>query len=157
MHFVFCTILCIYTACRHKQSIASRLVGLCAAILLWGSLHATCLLLLQRDLPYQLDNDLKTVGTTNLSDAIDTEKQYFGAHYRSVTEPDGSHRLIGFNFTEEAQNGVVNFWEFDDKFKRLSKEQVKLPVSGCCMPHTADYISQPLLCMCVYTTPQPLW
>lgn len=109
------------------------MVGLCAAALLWSSsLHATCLLLLlllQRDLPYQLDNDLKTVGTTNLSNAIDTEKQYFGAHYRSVTEPDGSHRLVGFNFTEEAQSGVVNFWEFDDKFKRLSKEQVKLPVS----------------------------
>lgn len=98
-------------------------------------LHESCLLL-QRDLPYQLDNDLKTRGTTTLGNAIDTEKQFFGAHYRSVTEPDGSHRLVGFNFTEEAQNGVVNFWEFDDKFKRLSKEQVKLPVSGCCILNT---------------------
>lgn len=94
------------------------------------------MLLLQRDLPYQLDNDLKTVGTTTLGNAIDTEKQFFGAHYRSVTESDGSHRLIGFNFTEEAQGGVVNFWEFDDNFKRLSKEEVKLPVSGCCMPQS---------------------
>lgn len=91
--------------------------------------HACCL---QRDLPYQLDNDLKTRGTTTLGNAIDTEKQFFGAHYRTVTEPDGSHRLVGFNFSEEAQGGVVNFWEFDDKFKRLSKEQVKLPVSDSC-------------------------
>ena len=94
----------------------------------------TCLLLLlQRDLPYQLDSDLKTMGTTTLSNAIDTDKQFFGAHYRTVTDSDGSRRLVGFNFTEEAQGGVVHFWEFDDKFNRLSKAQVKLPVRGRCM------------------------
>lgn len=87
-------------------------------------------LLLQRDLPYQLDNDLKTLGTTTLDGAIDTDKQFFGAHYRAVTEADGSQRLVGFNFAEEAQGGVVHFWEFDENFNRLTKEQVKLPVSA---------------------------
>lgn len=129
-----CSLLCIHAACMPKQVSNHLCSGPCAVrSLRHSSLHVTCLLLLQRDLPYQLDNDLKTVGTTNLSDAIDTEKQYFGAHYRSVTESDGSRRLVGFNFTEEAQDGVVNFWEFDDKFKRLSKEIVKLPVRECCM------------------------
>lgn len=52
-----------------------------------GSYTTSCnsALLVQRDLPYQLDNDLKTIGTTNLNGAVDTDKQYFGAHYRAVS------------------------------------------------------------------------
>ena len=86
--------------------------------------------MLQSDLPYQLDNDLKTVGRTNLDGAIDTDKQRFGAHSRTVTQAAGSRRLVGFNFTEGAQGGTVHFWEFDDKFSSISKTQHKLPVSG---------------------------
>ena len=85
--------------------------------------------MLQRDLPYQLDHNLKTLGTTNIDGAIDTDKQYFGAHYRAISEADGSKRLVGFNFTEEAQDGVVHFWEFDDQFHKISKVQHKMPVS----------------------------
>jgi len=94
--------------------------------------YLTCYLL-QRDLPYELDHDLKTLGTTTLGGAVDTEKQFFGAHYRVVSEPDTSKRLIGFNFVEETTlsggNGVVHFWEFDESFKRLHKTQHKMPVS----------------------------
>lgn len=96
--------------------------------------------LLQRDLPYQLDNDLKTLGKTTLGGAVDTEKQFFGAHYRVVSEPDASKRLIGFNFVEETTlsggNGVVHFWEFDESFKRLHKTQHKMPVSLPLHPYT---------------------
>lgn len=88
--------------------------------------------LLQRDLPYALDHDLKTLGKTNLGGAVDTEKQFFGAHFRVVSEPDESKRLVGFNFVEETTlgggNGVVHFWEFDEAFKRLHKTQHKMPV-----------------------------
>lgn len=88
---------------------------------------------MQRDLPYQLDNDLKTQGKTTLGGAVDTEKQYFGAHYRVTTEPDNSQRLVGFNFLEDVSlggsNGVVHFWEFDEKFKQLHKIQHTMPVS----------------------------
>ncbi len=88
---------------------------------------------MQRDLPYELDNDLRTLGKTTLGGAVDTEKQFFGAHYRIVSEPDASKRLIGFNFVEETTlsggNGVVHFWEFDESFNRLHKTQHKMPVS----------------------------
>ena len=86
----------------------------------------------QRDLPYELDSDLKTQGRTTLGGAVDTEKQYFGAHFRITTEPDETKRLIGFNFLEETTlgggNGVVHFWEFDEQFKQLHKIQHKMPV-----------------------------
>ena len=91
-------------------------------------------------MPYQLDNDLKTLGKTTLGGAVDTEKQFFGAHYRVVLEPDASKRLIGFNFVEETTlsggNGVVHFWEFDEVFKRLHKTQHKMPVCLPSDPHT---------------------
>ena len=84
-------------------------------------------------MPYELDNDLKTIGRTNLKGAVDTEKQFFGAHFRIISEPDESQRLVGFNFVEEAGlgggAGVVHFWEFDDTFNRLHKTQHKMPVS----------------------------
>lgn len=92
--------------------------------------------MLQRDLPYQLDNNLKTLGKTTLGGAVDTEKQFFGAHFRITTEPDESRRLVGFNFLEETTlgggNGIVHFWEFDESFKQLHKTQHKMPVSGPC-------------------------
>lgn len=92
----------------------------------WGN---KLLALYESDLPYQLDNDLKTIGTTTLNGAIDTDKQRFGAHYRIVTEADGSRRLIGFNFQEQslAQSGVVTMWEFDDQFNSISKTQHTMP------------------------------
>ncbi|DBB06748.1 hypothetical protein WJX82_009214 [Trebouxia sp. C0006] len=97
-------------------------------VLNWGG---KLLALYERDLPYELDNDLKTLGKTTLGGAVDTEKQFFGAHYRVVSEPDASKRLIGFNFVEETTlsggNGVVHFWEFDESFKRLHKTQHKMP------------------------------
>ena len=99
---------------------------------LWAllPLRETLLLLLQSDLPYQLDGDLKTIGTTTINKAIDTEKQRFGAHYRTVTEADGSRRLVAFNFEEQSKDGFVHFFEFDEGFNRVSKVQHKLPVSA---------------------------
>lgn len=83
-------------------------------------------------MPYQLDSDLKTIGKTTLGGAVDTEKQYFGAHFRIVSEPDQSKTLVGFNFLEETTlgggNGVVHFWEFDEQFKQLHKTQHRMPV-----------------------------
>lgn len=94
--------------------------------------------MLQSDLPYQLDHDLKTHGQTKLNGAIDTDKQRFGAHYRIITEADGSRRLIGFNFQEQAQSGDVTIWEFDDSFNSISKIKHTMPVSGLCTFHIHD-------------------
>lgn len=87
--------------------------------------------MLQSDLPYQLDQDLKTHGQTTLNGVIGPDTKRFGAHYRIVPEADGSHRLVAFNFQESIQNGSgnVTIWEFDDSFNTISKTQHTMPVS----------------------------
>ena len=81
------------------------------------------MLCLQRDLPYELDNRLHTLGTTDLGGSIDTPKKFFGAHHRIVAAgPDGrSRRLIGFNFAEEPTGGLLHFFEYDEEFRLLHK------------------------------------
>ena len=51
---------------------------------------------LQSDLPYESDNDLKTNGITTLDGAIAIDKLRLGGHYHIVTEADGSRRLVAF-------------------------------------------------------------
>ena len=45
-----------------------------------GRMHHLCAgLLVQRDLPYELDATLRTLGTTTLDGSINTPKAFFGA------------------------------------------------------------------------------
>ncbi len=75
----------------------------------------------QRDLPYELDTTLRTLGTTDLGGSINTPKKFFGAHHRIVPGLDGGRRLVGFNFSEEPSGGLLNFFEYDEQFRLLYK------------------------------------
>lgn len=75
----------------------------------------------QRDLPYELDATLRTLGTTDLGGSINTPKKFFGAHHRIVPGLDGGRRLVGFNFSEEPSGGLLNFFEYDEQFRLLYK------------------------------------
>ena len=44
-----------------------------------------------------------------------------GAHHRILTQPDGSRRLVGFNFSEEPSGGLLHFFEYDEQFRLLHK------------------------------------
>lgn len=46
---------------------------------------------------------------------------FFGAHHRIVAAPGGGRRLVGFNFSEEAAGGLLNFFEYDERFSLLHK------------------------------------
>lgn len=83
---------------------------------------------MQRDLPYEMTADLRTVGQTDLDGSIDTEKKFFGAHYRIKPESDGARRLIGFNFSEAGSDASLCFWEYDEDFKQIEKTVCKIPV-----------------------------
>lgn len=84
----------------------------------------------QRDLPYELTSALETVGQTDFNGTIDSEKKFFGAHYRIMKEADGSDRLIGFNFAEQANSALVNVWEYDADFNMLHKTTREIKVSS---------------------------
>lgn len=47
--------------------------------------------------------------------------QFFGAHYRMVSQPDGSKRLIAFSAAEEGHDAMITLWEYDSDFKCLHK------------------------------------
>ncbi|CAL8462447.1 g1980 [Coccomyxa elongata] len=88
------------------------------SVLHWGG---KLLALYERDLPYELDTTLRTLGTTDLGGSINTPKKFFGAHHRIVPGPDGGRRLVGFNFSEEPSGGLLNFFEYDEQFRLLYK------------------------------------
>ena len=94
----------------------------------------------QRDLPYELDATLRTLGTTDLDGSINTPKKFFGAHHRIVPGPGGARRLVGFNFSEEPSGGLLNFFEYDEQFRllykttRLLKVRTLPPACYCSMP-----------------------
>ncbi|KAK9808604.1 hypothetical protein WJX72_000386 [[Myrmecia] bisecta] len=85
-------------------------------VLRWGG---KLLALYERDLPYELDEQLRTLGQTDLGGSIKSACRQWGAHYRVETRADGAQRLIGFNATETPQGNRVNFWEYDETFKCL--------------------------------------
>lgn len=88
---------------------------------------------MQRDLPYELDATLRTLGTTDLGGSINTPKKFFGAHHRIVTSAEngaaGGRRLIGFNFSEEPSGGLLHFFEYDEQFRLLHKTTRLLKVT----------------------------
>lgn len=87
-------------------------------VLHWGG---KTLALYERDLPYVLSNDLETLGQTDISGTVDTEKKFFGAHFRIMHEADGTQRLIAFNFSEGPTSAKLCVWEYDDKWNMLHK------------------------------------
>ncbi|KAK9824995.1 hypothetical protein WJX81_007215 [Elliptochloris bilobata] len=84
------------------------------------------LALYERDLPYEMDAELKTIGHTDLGCSIDTPK-FFGAHHRVELDAHGHERLVGFNASEEANSALVNFFEYDEDFRLLQKAMHRLP------------------------------
>ncbi|MEW5299826.1 MAG: hypothetical protein WDW36_002801 [Sanguina aurantia] len=83
----------------------------------WGG---KTLALYERGLPHHLDDNLTTVGTDDLAGSVDGNK-FFGAHYRMVSQPDGSKRLIAFSAAEEGHDAMITLWEYDSDFKCLHK------------------------------------
>ncbi|KAK9906660.1 hypothetical protein WJX75_005713 [Coccomyxa subellipsoidea] len=88
------------------------------SVLYWGG---KLLALYERDLPYEMDATLRTLGTTDLGGSINTPKKFFGAHHRIVDGPNGDRCLVGFNFSEEPSGGLLNFFEYDEQFRLLHK------------------------------------
>eukprot|EP00884_Botryococcus_braunii_P006857 jgi/Botrbrau1/16172/Bobra.0272s0007.1 len=93
-------------------------------VLHWGG---KLLALYERDLPYALDNSLRTLGQTDLEGTVDTPKAFFGAHYRVERGSGSPGRLVAFNFSEEPTSALLHFFEYDEDFKLLHKSRWDLP------------------------------
>ena len=79
-------------------------------------------------LPHELHPaTLETYGETNLGGSIEG-KGPFAAHYRVVTEGDGSRRWVTFGATVGGNDANVAFYEFGEDGALLHKLVHKLPV-----------------------------
>ena len=83
----------------------------------------------QRDLPWELDSSLQTVGRTDLGGTVGAVgKPNFGSHFRIFTEEDGSKRLVGTSFDEDLQQGKLTFFEYNEQMELLYRTTAELPV-----------------------------
>lgn len=83
----------------------------------------------QRDLPWELDSSLHTVGRTDLAGTVGAVgKPNFGSHFRVFTEDDGSKRLVGTSFDEEMRQGNLTFFEYNEHMELLYRTTAELPV-----------------------------
>jgi hypothetical protein len=84
----------------------------------------------QRDLPWELDSSLHTVGRTDLGGTVGAVgKPNFGSHFRVFTEDDGSKRLVGTSFDEDMRQGNLTFFEYNEHMELLYRTTAELPVS----------------------------
>ena len=78
------------------------------------------MLCLQRDLPWELNSSLQTMGRTDLDGTVGAVgKPNFGSHFRVFVEDDGSKRLVGTSFDEDLRQGKLTFFEFNDQMELL--------------------------------------
>ena len=83
----------------------------------------------QRDLPWELDSSLQTVGRTDLGGTVGAVgKPNFGSHFRIFTEEDGSKRLVGTSFDEDLRQGKLTFFEYNERMELLYRTTAELPV-----------------------------
>ena len=88
------------------------------------------MLWLQRDLPWELDSSLHTVGRTDLDGTVGAVgKPNFGSHFRVFVEDDGSKRLVGTSFDEDLRQGKLTFFEYNEQMELLYRTTAELPVS----------------------------
>ena len=72
---------------------------------------------MQRDLPWELDSALRTLGRSSLGETLGRSAgtpANFGSHCRVTVEADGSRRLIGSSFQEGPLSGELIFMEYDE-------------------------------------------
>ena len=87
----------------------------------------------QRDLPWELDSSLETVGRTDLGGTVGAVgKPNFGSHFRVFAEDDGSKRLVGTSFEEDLRQGKLTFFEYNERMELLYRTTAELPV---CHPY----------------------
>lgn len=55
--------------------------------------------------------------------------RFFGAHNRIELDASGRERLVGFNFAEEPNGALVNFFEYDPGFRLVHKATHRLEVA----------------------------
>ena len=108
-----------HAECQHDFT-CSRLISSSLAS------NVTCV---QRDLPWELDSSLHTVGRTDLEGTIGAVgKPNFGSHFRIFTEEDGSRRLVGTSFEEDLRQGKLTFFEYSEDMDLLYRTTAELPV-----------------------------
>ncbi len=84
---------------------------------------------MQRDLPWELNSSLQTVGRTDLGGTVGAVgKPNFGSHFRVFTEDDGSKRLVGTSFDEDLRQGKLTFFEYNERMELLYRTTAELPV-----------------------------
>lgn len=83
--------------------------------------------MLQRDLPWELDSGLRTLGRSSLGATLGAPAN-FGSHCRVATEADGSRRLVGSSFQEGLLAGELTFLEYDERMRLLHRSSAPLPV-----------------------------
>ena len=97
---------------------------------------------MQRDLPWELDSALQTVGRTDLGGTVGAVgKPNFGSHFRIFTEEDGSKRLVGTSFDEDLQQGKLTFFEYNEQMELLYRTTAELPVRPFGIHGSAQQIS----------------
>ncbi|BDA40369.1 beta,beta-carotene 15,15'-dioxygenase [Coccomyxa sp. Obi] len=97
----------------------------------------------ERDLPWELDSALCTLGRTNLGNTLGCagSPANFGSHVRTFRqdtralfdvsrEEDGSERLIGSSFAESLTKGTLTFWEYGEDLQLLCRTTAELPGAG---------------------------
>jgi len=99
----------------------------------------------QRDLPWELDSSLQTVGRTDLGGTVGAVgKPNFGSHFRIFTEEDGSKRLVGTSFDEDLSQGKLTFFEYNEQMELLYRTTAELPVRSFGIrgsPHQLSFFS----------------
>ena len=86
----------------------------------------------QRDLPWELDSRLHTMGRSSLGGTLGAPAN-FGSHCRVTTEADGSRRLIGSSFQEGLLSGELTFLEYDEHMRLLHRTSAQMPVQLQCL------------------------
>ena len=94
---------------------------------------------MQRDLPWELDSALRTLGRSSLGETLGRSAgtpANFGSHCRVTVEADGSRRLIGSSFQEGPLSGELIFMEYDEDMRLMHRTSAALPVCKyiSCLP-----------------------
>lgn len=100
-------------------------------VLHWGG---RLLALWESGRPHALDpQTLETLGETDLGGAVTTPA--LAAHYRVVTQPDGSKRWTAFAFDNAFSGVSATFYEFGEDGRLISKSAFPLPGVNVSLVH----------------------
>jgi hypothetical protein len=108
----------------------------------------------QRDLPWELDSRLRTLGRSSLGASLGGPAN-FGSHCRVTTEAHGSRRLIGSSFREGLLAGELTFLEYDEHMRLLHRSSAPLPVQLSSPGHPCSWNMHPLLHALLFCSQHP--